>query len=222
MFNFLGKILKNFLKFLFLPKELRTSKEIKINKWKAYAEELVIQSGICLENVLIHPYGQWGLAGRRLFTNYTYKHYEGNDYKILIPKQGLPFIVVPEIKGWWEFYAWLHEIGHYVHKHYEQDDKKTYYKEYEAEKYALEKAKESGVVNEWDFIDMKFSAVSYLSSHIDTAIVDGDIKNIEDIPDEVLQFFYQVKCMKEILNDKFVVLENESIKKHRNWDRYYR
>ena len=215
------KLIKKILIFLFFP-ELKKKKPVPpttIEKWQEYAEKLLIDSGIELENVLVHNYGQFGLAGKT-FTNYTFHECDGINLKFKIPHPELPYIVVPEITGWWEMHAWLHEIGHYVNKHY-ASSKPTYIKEYEAEKYSLDKAKESGVVNEINLIDIKYSAVEYLYSHIEKAIDTGEIISIDNIPDEILKFIYQCECMKKIISDKFYKISKEDIKKQKEFDRYY-
>jgi len=218
----IGKFIR-FIFFLFAPelKEGLAYDKAKLEKWKEYAENLVISTNIQLENVIVHNYGPWGLAGRRSFYNYTTHESGGTEFKIPIPIKGEPYIIVPEIIGSWEFHAWIHEIGHYVHKHYESS-KPMYVKEYEAEKYSLDTIKKSGIVNAWDFLDIKFSAIGYLDSHIDKAIVKGEINRMEDIPNEIVDFLYQAESMKEVLPDKFVEHAKEGIQKYKKWDRYYR
>ena len=216
------KLIKKILVFLFFPelKKKKPAPPTTIEKWQEYAEKLLIDSGIELENVLVHNYGQFGLAGKT-FTNYTFHECDGINIKFKIPHPELPYIVVPEITGWWELRAWIHEIGHYVNKHY-ASSKPTYIKEYEAEKYSLDKANESGVVSGSNLIDMKFSAVSYLETHIDKAITTGEIKSLEDISDEIIQFIYQCNYMREVMKDKFIKLDEEIIKRNLKFDKYYR
>ena len=220
------KILKGMLRdviFWMFPK-LKESRKTILEKYQEYAEKIVIESGINLENVLVHNYGQWGLAGKTWLSTRAYTIRETEEFgiiKIPIPNPEEPYIVVPEITGWWEFSAWIHEVGHYTNKHYCDMHKKSFIKEYEAEKFCLEKVKECGFVDDYDFIDFKYSSVEYLESHIDKAIVKGEIKYMEDIPEEVVTFLYQCNYMKEALPDKFVEIVNESIQKHRKFDRYY-
>ncbi len=217
------KLIKNIL--LFISPSLKKAvfyEKTKLEKWQEYAEKLLIESGIDLENVLVHNYGKFGLEGKRMWSNYTTQNHNGMDFRFDIPKPELPYIIVPEITGWWEFHAWIHEIGHYKFNHHSELIKPTYIQEYEAEKFSLDTAKESGLVDDFDFIDMKFSAVSYLDSHIDKAIDKGEINYIEDIPEEVIKFLYQIDCMKDIVKEKFVEKEKKEIVKQKKFDRYYR
>ena len=212
----MNKWLRKILLYFFLPNERKSRKELektKLDKWQEYAEQLVIESGIDLENVLVHSHGEWGLCGPKAyqFENYhvTYKSEQLGNLKFPLPLTDKPYIMVPEITGWWEFRAWLHEVGHYTHKHYDDLDKPRFIKEYEAEKFCLDKAKESGIVDSLDFIDFKYSAVGYLDSHIDRAIKEGAIKCYADIPEEVVKFLHQCNYMKDELINKFIKMRDE-------------
>jgi len=224
--------IKKILFYFFSPEDRKPTKrsekkkKSKIEKWQEYAEKLVIESGIDLDNVLVHSHGGWGLCGPKAyqFENYhvTYKSEELGNLKFPLPLPDKPYIAVPEITGWWEFRAWVHEIGHYTHKHYDDRDKPRFMKEYEAEKFCLEKCKESGVVGDYDMIDIKFSAVGYLDSHIDKAIEKGNIKCYADIPEEVIEFLHQCEYMKNELKRKFLAIEEKYFESQKKFDRYYR
>lgn len=218
----MGWIKKILLYFIFpegrKPTKRRDKKnKSKIENWQEYAEKLVIESGIDLDNVLVHNHGRWGLCGQKAyeFRNYCVT-YESKDLGLLkfpLPLSDRPYIMVPEITDWWSFSVWIHEIGHYTHKHYEDSTKPKFIKEYEAEKFCLDKVKECGLVSDYEFIDFKYSSVGYLDSFIDKAIVGGDIKKIEDIPKEIVDFLYQCDYMKMELPNKFVEIVNEDIQK---------
>jgi hypothetical protein len=189
-----------------VKEQLEEKRLKKIEKWKEYAEKLVIESGIDLENVLVHNLGRWGLAGSRAYSinNFCvmYSSREHGELKFPLPSPDKPFIIVPEIVDSWTFRAWVHEIGHYVNGHYDEVKKKRFIQEYEAEKFCFDKCSESGVVDSYDLIDIKYSAIAYLDSHIDKAIELKDIRYIEDIPQEVLDFLYMADCMKEEIEKK--------------------
>lgn len=199
------KLIKKILKiifFIWLKEKLPT--QTKIDKWKEYAEKLLIDSGIELENVLVHNYGKFGLQGLFKYSNHTSKDFKGTTYKFKIPNPELPYIIVPEISGLWEFHAWIHEIGHYNLKHCSEFIKPLYVQEYEAEKFSLDKAKESGVVSGLELIDMKYDALCYVESYIDKAIEKNIIKSLEDINKDVLDFMCQSDCYKKDIEGKFV------------------
>lgn len=169
-----------------------------------YAEKVVIDSGINLENVLVHDLGQFGFAGRS-YTYDTFTTYQDIRYDFKMPLAQKPYIVVPEITGWWEFRAWLHEVGHYKNKHYCELIKPTYIQEYEAEKYCLDMAILCPHVTVEIYLNIKQSAVTYLGSHIETAINDGIIKTFDDIPKDVIKLFDDtngVEQIKQMLKDK--------------------
>lgn len=196
----------------------------KTEKWQAYAESLVIESGIDLENVLVHNHGGWGLAGAKAykFENYcvTFESRDLGKLKFPLPLPDKPYIMVPEITGWWSFSAWIHEIGHYTHKHYEDVKKPKFMKEYEAEKFCLDKVKESGLVDSYDFIDFKYSSIGYLDSYIDKAIKDGTIKCYADIPEEVVKFLHQCNYMKDELINKFIKMREEYEKSQKQFNMF--
>lgn len=187
----------------------------KIEKLQKFAEQLVIESGIDLENVLVHNHGSWGQCGPRAyeFEDYcvTYNSDELGNLKFHLPLTDKPYIIVPEITGCWEFRAWLHEIGHYVYKHYDDKSKPRFMREYEAEKFCMDKCRECRDINSYDMIDIKYSAVGYLDSHIDRAIKEMSIKCYSDIPEEVVEFLHQCEYMKEELKNKFINMYPKNI-----------
>lgn len=183
---------------------VKKPKKSKIDKWKEYAENLVIESGIDLENVLVHDLGNWGQCGRKayFYNNrrelcFTYEDDELGELMIPLPLPDKPYVIVPEIKCNWTFRAWIHEIGHYINGHYTNLHKPKFIKEFEAETYCMKKAKESGLCDAYDMIDIKYSCVGYLHRHIDLAIKKGEIKWKEDIPQEMYDFIYRCDYMKE-------------------------
>jgi hypothetical protein len=188
---------------------IKKPKKTKIDKWKEYAENLVIESGIDLENVLIHNYGNWGVCGRKAYWYndkrelcFSYDDDVLGELKIPLPLPDNPYIAVPEIKCYWTFRAWIHEVGHYIHRHFNHRDKPTYLKEFEAEVYCLKMCKDSGLCDAYDMIDIKYSCVAYLHTHIDKAIANGDIKYKECIPQEMYDFIYKCDYMKEEMEKK--------------------
>ena len=157
----------------FRVKSFFKKEDNKIDYWKGFAEALVIRYDISLENVMIHNFGMFGFAGRGHDTfeedgspiGYTcYVDDYGNKFLFKVERYNKPYIVVPEIKCWWTFRAWIHEIGHFTNGHY-RSNKDTYIKEYEAEKYCLKMIKKCKVDDE-DFVKIKNSAYKYLSEHI--------------------------------------------------------
>jgi len=227
---------------------IKPSKPTKLDKYREYAENIVIESGIDLENVLVHNHGNWGKAGARAykFDNYCATFETGGHevFRAPLPLPENPYILVPEIKDSWTFQCWIHEIGHYNHEHYKQPEKPKYIKEYEAEKYCMDKCKESGIVDSIDMIYIKYNCVAYLHTHIDKAIEKGDIKYKEDIPQEMYDFIYKCDYMKEEMEKKNLpskeelnkelelmrrrpkltnhILDTANEEMHRKFDRYYR
>jgi hypothetical protein len=151
--------------------------------------------------------------------------HQDTDYgevKITIPILKEPFIIVPEIRDWWDYHAWVHEVAHYKHKHYESN-KPTFVKEYEAEMFTYLWCKKAKCVDSYDMISIRYECVGYLDSHIDKAIAAGVIKYQEDIPDEVYEFLYKCDYMKDVIIDKKLPLKDDVLKqKHKKFDRYYR
>lgn len=226
----MGWIKKILLYFIFPEGRKSTKRRDKKNKskienWQEYAEKIVIESGIDLDNVLVHNHGRWGLCGPKAygFENYcvTYDSHEFGNFKYPLPLRNKPYILVPEITGWWSFRAWIHEIGHYTHKHYNDLVKPRFIKEYEAEKFCMDKCKECKDVDDYDMIYIKYSAVGYLDSHIDRAIQDGDIKFKTDIPQEVLDFLFQCDYMREEIDKKFLNPDSKYFEREKKLNRYY-
>jgi hypothetical protein len=198
-------------------------KKTKVEMWQENAEQLVIASGINLENVLVHNYGLWGKCGIRNYWDCV-EHKDANygDIKITIPHLKEPFIIVPEIKGWWSYHAWIHEIAHYKMKHYDST-KPTFITEYEAEKVTYDWCEKADCVDPYDLISIKYEVVGYLDHHIKKAIESGVIKYKESIPDEVYEFLYMCDYMKEVMEERKLPLKDDVLKeRHKRFDRYYR
>jgi hypothetical protein len=183
---------------------IKLLKPIQIDKWREYAENLAIEVGLDPENILVHNYGRIGACGKKIYTTHSilFPKYWGSEVKIPIPILGKPYIIVPEIIDWWTFMVWIHEIGHFVNGHYDDRIKPLFIQEFEAEKYCYDKCKESGLLNDTQMIDVKFSCVSYLSSHVLRAIEFGEIKYKEDIPQEVYDFLFMCNYMREEISNK--------------------
>jgi len=183
------------------------AKESKLEAYKKFAEELLLTTDLNLENVLVHDLGMFGQAGKT-YMNHTTCGGE-DEYKINIPHPDKPYIIVPEIKCWWTFRAWIHEIGHHTNKHYSYSGV-TYIKEYEAEKFTLEQIEKCDAVDWSDNWDIKFSARCYLYFHILSAVEKGEIETLDDISTKIVEFMSKSKSLKEGLEEDF----NTSRKKY--------
>lgn len=168
-----------------------------------YAEKVVLDSNLNLENVLVHNEGQFGLAGRS-YSTMTDTMNDGIKYDFETTHAFTPYIIVPEITGWWEFRAWLHEVGHHKNKHYREVIKPIYIQEYEAEIYCIKMAKYCPYVDEIMLKKIIDSAKCYLFSHMETAVEDGVITKYNKIPKKVRKFIEENTDAKEILHKKLV------------------
>ncbi|CAG7579701.1 MAG: hypothetical protein SLAVMIC_00029 [uncultured marine phage] len=138
--------------------------EIKLNKLREYAENLMVKCGIDLENVMVHNNGLFGQQGVDDKINVTCN---GDRETIKISKPHIPYIIVPEVKDLWTFRAWIHEIGHYVCEHYLKHDSMFVYEmELEAEQFCVEFSKKCPYLSYSDLFFIRMSACDYLETHV--------------------------------------------------------
>lgn len=201
--NLIKKILRFFLlKFVMkqIEKEEKKTKS-KVELCKVWVEELLLSTNIDLENVFVHNLGNWGLCGKSSF-GYTKKTTsDGVTRKFMIPKTDKPYLFVPEILDTWTVHAWIHEIGHYVLGHYDDVIKPVYVKEYEAEQYSIEKAKECPHITDSMMIDIEVDARWYVFSCLINDIKRG--KTTKSTMDEnIKQYLLSSKYIAEEFDDK--------------------
>jgi len=203
--NLIKKILRFFLlKPITKLVKVQTQKEekkvkSKIELCKVWVEELLLSTDMELENVFVHNLGNWGVCGKSPF-GYTKKTTtDGVTRKFMIPKTDKAYIFVPEIVDTWTIHAWLHEIGHYVLGHCDDSDKPIYIKEYEAEKYSIDKGKECPHINDFMMVDIEVDARWYVFSCLINDIKKG--KTTKSTMDEnVKQYLLSSKYIGEVFD----------------------
>lgn len=129
-----------YIKSLFKKKkEDETYKYVsQLELYKKFGEEVLIDSKIPLENVYIKPScdGPSGAILRAKYnTNPKLNSLQNKKYNYsnIINKNTI-YLILPEIVDLYTLCVWIHEIGHYVLKHLD-DDQPNYIHEYEAEIY---------------------------------------------------------------------------------------
>lgn len=193
-------------------------KKTKLEKMQKYAEKLsrsrkIRKLDLEPENIMVHNFGQFGFAGRNhAFQNNSITTFEddnsGNTYTFKVERVGLPYMAVPELKGWWTFRAWLHEIGHIANSHFEEFIKPTYVQEYEAEVYCIKMAKKCKHITSDELELIKDSAYRYLISHMEKHARKTNIDRLHKFKNEVVNFL--PKHYKELLE---LTLEKVRIEK---------
>ena len=196
------KLIKKILRFFLLKtvekvieKQEKKTKS-KITLCAEWVEELLLSTDIELENVFVHNLGDWGLCGESTYGQTFKKLNDGTERWFNIPHKDKAYIFVPEITTTWTVHAWIHEIGHYVLGHYKDKNKPVYIKEYEAEQYSIEKAKECPNINSMMMIDVEVDARWYVWGHVIKAIKKGEItKNTidEKVKEYILESEYITK-----------------------------
>jgi hypothetical protein len=196
------KLLKRIL--LWSPKKKVSVKNLtpkkveptKLEQYQKFAEELLFTTDLDLENVLVHDLGKFGQAGRTYHDHIRVGY--NDEFKVKIPHPDKPYIIVPEIKCWWTFRAWIHEIGHHMNKHY-CTRKPKYIKEYEAEVYCVENVANCEAVTINDSVEIRFSAVSYLYSYVISAFENGELNYFGEIDNDIIEFLYYTNWAKDEL-----------------------
>lgn len=123
----------NFFKFKNKLKVFKSKVKLEpLEQIKIYCEELLIDSGIPLENVFVHNFNRNGQCTRY---NYSSK-FEFENFKTSnIIQKNQYYLVLPEIKDYYTASVWIHEIAHYIFKHLD-DKRPLFIHEYEAETYS--------------------------------------------------------------------------------------
>jgi len=212
------KLFKFFIS-LFKRKRTKVLTPRLIDKWQAYAEDIILnETKLYPENVLVHDYGKFGLAGKTWTTHTTYtRKSTGDEYKFDIPLPEVAYIIVPEIRDWWTFRAWLHEIGHNVLGHHTRAKSSlpTYMLEYEAEIYCLGKAQLCPSLDDYRYKLMTWSAMAYLLSHVEDEAEEGKLRGIYQLPKKVRDFltqdtdYYTDKFIKDSIEVAYMKGENQ-------------
>ena len=125
-----------------ITKVEKVKEPTQLELYRQFGEEVLIDCGIDLRNVLIKPSydNRNGILIKYSTTNeynvaFTTKDIKSQPYNYSNTLfYGETYMILPEIIDLYTLCVWLHEIGHYMQNHI-NDKRPTFIQEYEAEMY---------------------------------------------------------------------------------------